>query len=366
MKLQSVRGMNDVLEPQIFLWQAIESRIHDLYRQFGYVEIRTPIVEPTALFKRGVGEETDVVEKEMYTFEDRNGESLSLRPEGTAAVVRSMIEHNYLRENPVSKFYYIAPMFRHERPQKGRYRQFHQYGVELLGSPDASSDAEVIALHSLLYTDLGLKGVELRLSSIGCNDCRPAYRTLLSGLLEKELANLPEDFHKKIHTNPQRVFDLKNEGAKVVASKLPKVLDHLCENCRVHLNGLKNRLKDLGVPFELDPSIVRGLDYYNRTAFEFTSSHLGAQSAAGGGGRYDSLFENIGGKATPAVGYAGGMERLIMLLEDSNPAKRPRPIVYFVGVDEAGLQRCEPLCFELDAKACIARSSMRRNPSKLS
>ncbi len=336
-----------MFEPAIHTWHRIENSIRDLYQAFGYTEIRTPILEPTALFKRSVGDQTDIVEKEMYTFQDGDGESLSLRPEGTAAVVRALIEHNYIRDNPTAKLYYIAPMFRHERPQKGRYRQFHQYGLELIGPQEANADAEIICVHSVLYSEMGLKDVELRLSSVGCSNCRPGYRHHLSEKLLAIKNELPEHFHPKIQTNPQRVFDLKDDRVRKLVDHLPKMLDQLCEGCRDHLGRLQKSLAQFGVKFVLDPNIVRGLDYYNRTAFEFTSAHLGAQSAVGGGGRYDSLFESLGGKPTAAVGYAGGVERLAILLESAHFAEKPRPVVHFIALDEAGLARCETYCFEL-------------------
>ena len=316
MTIQSIRGMNDIASPEIQVWQFIESRIRSVYSRFGYSEIRTPIVELTALFKRGVGSDTDIVEKEMYSFEDRSGDHISLRPEGTAAVVRAVIEHNWLRDNPVSKFYYIGPMFRHERPQKGRYRQFYQYGLEYFGVPTPWADVEVIECQNMLYDELNLKSKSLRLSSVGCAECRGPYKQKLIALLESKIDQVPEDFKPRVHTNPQRIFDHKSESAQKLSSDLPFLLDSLCANCKEHFEGVKKGLSLLNIPFEVDPRIVRGLDYYNRTAFEFTSADLGAQSAIGGGGRYDNLVAQLGGKETPAVGFAGGMERLVLLLGD--------------------------------------------------
>lgn len=345
-KIQSIRGMNDICDPEIHLWQNLEKTIRETYESFGFVEVRTPLLEPANLFQRGVGTDTDIVEKEMYTFQDRNGDWISLRPEGTASVTRALIEHQWMAEQQTVKVYYIGPMFRYERPQKGRYRQFHQYGLEIFGVENAKADAEIIAAQSLLYEKLNLSEPELRLSSVGCQNCRPAYKEILKAELGKRLQDIPEDFHPRIQTNPQRIFDLKNEKVQKFAGQLPKLLDHLCGECKTHFDSLKAHLTDLKVKYVVDPLIVRGLDYYNRTAFEFTSQHLGAQSAVGGGGRYDQLVENIGGKATPGVGYAGGFERLVLLVEQSLKVENRFDAVV-VSADEQGAEAAMKLAMDL-------------------
>lgn len=364
MKVQSVRGMNDIFEPSMMLWHRIEETLRRVYGAFGYGEIRTPIVESTSLFSRGVGSDSDIVEKEMYTFLDRNGDSLSLRPEGTASVARAVIEHGLMNENPTLKLYYLGAMFRHERPQKGRYRQFHQYGIELLGVETPQADTEIMSCHHVLYQELKLKDVELRLSSIGCDVCRPKYKALLTAKLIPLESQLPADFQKKIHTNPQRIFDHKDEKIKELASSLPLILDHLCSECQTHFEKVQTGLTNLNVPFTVDPKIVRGIDYYYRTAFEFTSNHLGAQSAVGGGGRYDKLFEELGGKPTPGVGYAGGLERLVMLLEAQDLKLSERVDFFFVCPDEGGFLKAQSICHELRIRSVRADMELQTKSMK--
>jgi histidyl-tRNA synthetase len=316
MKLASLRGMNDILPPEIHIWHAIETNLHWICSRFGFEEIRTPLLEQTSLFKRGVGEDTDIVEKEMYSFTDKGGENISLRPEGTASVVRSLVENSWFRANPVTKMYYIGPMYRYERPQKGRFRQFHQFGIELLGVQDPNADVEVIALMDMLLQMFKLTGIELQLSSIGCDNCRPAYKKLLIRELEKIKSELPPDFLNRIYTNPQRVFDLKDEKVQGLITDFPVLMDHLCEECKTHFEGVKDGLNRLKIPYTINPKIVRGLDYYSRTAFEFVSNDLGAQSTVCGGGRYDKLVEEFGGPPTPAVGFGMGLERLVLILKE--------------------------------------------------
>lgn len=348
MKIQSVRGMNDIFQPEITLWHKIESDIRDACRVFGFSEIRTPILEPTELFKRGVGSDTDIVEKEMYTFADRNGDSLTLRPEGTASVVRAIVEHGLLGENPTLKLYYMGPMFRHERPQKGRYRQFYQFGVELVGPDHPFADVEVLALQHLLLKKLGVdKFVELRISSVGCEQCRPAYKEKLISLLESKKSELPEDVQKRIHTNPQRIFDHKDEKVQKIAATLPVMVDSICESCRKHLNGVEEGLKAYKIPYTLDPKIVRGLDYYTQTAFEFVTDKLGAQSTVCGGGRYNKLIAELGGPESPAVGFGMGIERLSLLVQQLGAVEVDSCDVAFVYPDEKGLPVAFQLCQEL-------------------
>jgi histidyl-tRNA synthetase len=269
MKLTSLRGMNDILPPEIHIWHAVETNLHWICSRFGFEEIRTPVLEQTALFKRGVGEDTDIVEKEMYSFTDKGGENISLRPEGTASVVRSLVENSWFRANPVTKVFYMGPMYRYERPQKGRFRQFHQFGVELLGVAEPTADVEVIAMMDMLLQMFKLQNVELHLNSVGCEKCRPSYKKLLIEKLETIQSQLPEEFVPRIHTNPQRVFDLKDEKTKELVKDFPKMIDHLCEDCKAHFEGVQTGLKNLKIPFVINPKIVRGLDYYTKTAFEF-------------------------------------------------------------------------------------------------
>lgn len=306
--------MNDILPPEIHIWHAVETNLHWICSRFGFEEIRTPVLEQTALFKRGVGEDTDIVEKEMYSFTDKGGENISLRPEGTASVVRSLVENSWFRANPVTKVFYMGPMYRYERPQKGRFRQFHQFGVELLGVSEPTADVEVIALMDMLLQMFKLQNVELHLNSVGCDKCRPSYKKLLIEKLEAIKSLLPEEFVPRIQTNPQRVFDLKDEKTKELVKDFPKMIDHLCQECKIHFEGVQSGLKTLKIPFVINPKIVRGLDYYTKTAFEFLSSDLGAQSTVCGGGRYDKMVEEFGGPATPAVGFGMGLERLVLIL----------------------------------------------------
>lgn len=307
--------MNDILPPEIHIWHKLEESLRNICARFGFEEIRTPLLEQTALFKRGVGEDTDIVEKEMYSFTDKGGENVSLRPEGTASVVRSLVENSWFRANPVTKLFYIGPMYRYERPQKGRFRQFNQFGIELLGVQDANADVEVMALMDMLLKEFKLEKVELRINSIGCEKCRPAYKTILIKELEKIKDQLPQDFLPRIQTNPQRVFDLKDERAQKLTENLPVLMDHLCEECKTHFAQVKEGLTALKIPYIVNTKIVRGLDYYTKTAFEFVSSDLGSQSTVCGGGRYDKLVEQFGGPATPAVGFGMGLERFVLILQ---------------------------------------------------
>lgn len=318
MKFSSLRGMNDVLPPEIHIWNKAEDKLRDLCTRFGFEEIRTPLLEQTALFQRGVGQDTDIVEKEMYSFVDKGGDHVSLRPEGTASVVRSLVEQSWFRAHPVSKFFYMGPMFRYERPQKGRFRQFHQFGIELLGVQEATADVEVISFMDLALKEFGLERVELQLSSVGCQSCRPAYKKILQSELEKIKDQLPQEFLPRIQTNPQRVFDLKDEKAQKATTHLPVLLDHLCQDCKNHFEQVQEGLKQLNIEFVINPRIVRGLDYYNKTAFEFISSDLGSQSTVCGGGRYDKLVEEFGGPVVPAVGFGMGLERFVLILQAKN------------------------------------------------
>ena len=315
-KINAVKGMNDVLPGESAKWEWLESVVRKLMASYAYRNIRTPIVEPTALFVRGLGEVTDIVEKEMYSFEDRlNGEALTLRPESTAGVVRAVVEHNMLYEGG-KRLYYMGPMFRHERPQRGRYRQFHQIGAEVLGFQGPEIDAEVILLAHDLWKAIGLQNVRLELNSLGQPPERLAHRAALIAHFEKHQDVLDEDAKRRLYTNPLRILDTKNPAMKDVVEAAPKLLDFLGEVSLAHLNSVKQILDANGVSYTLNPRLVRGMDYYNLTVFEFITDQLGSQGTVCGGGRYDYLIEQVGGKPAPAVGWALGVERVLALLEE--------------------------------------------------
>ncbi|WP_017223278.1 histidine--tRNA ligase [Moritella dasanensis] len=313
--IQAIRGMNDCLPEQTPVWQKVESVLRDTVAAYGYSEIRMPIVESTHLFKRAIGEVTDVVEKEMYTFEDRNGDSLTLRPEGTASTVRAGIQ-NGLLYNQERRMWYIGPMFRHERPQKGRYRQFHQFGVEIFGLKGADTDAEVILLTARLWKLLGIdQHVTLQLNSLGSSEERIAHKEALIAFLEGFKDELDEESQRRMYTNPLRVLDSKNPSVQALLADAPSLTDYYGEETKAHFSGLCKILDIAGVKYQVNDRLVRGLDYYNYTVFEWVTESLGAQGTVCGGGRYDGLVEQLGGKATPAVGFALGIERLVLLLE---------------------------------------------------
>ncbi|MGL6175551.1 MAG: histidine--tRNA ligase [Vibrionaceae bacterium] len=313
--IQAIRGMNDYLPTQTPLWQKVEASIASTLIRYGYSEIRMPIVEMTSLFCRAIGEVTDVVEKEMYTFADNNGDSLSLRPEGTASCVRAGIE-NGLLYNQEQRLWYMGPMFRHERPQKGRYRQFHQVGVEVFGLQGPDIDAEMIFITSRLWRELGIdKHVHLLLNSIGSQADRASYRAALVAFLEQHKAQLDEDCLRRLYSNPLRILDSKNPQVQALLVDAPKLSEHLGEEAKAHFARLRQLLDSAGIAYQLNEKLVRGLDYYNHTVFEWVTESLGAQGTICGGGRYDGLVEQLGGKATPAVGFAMGLERLILMLE---------------------------------------------------
>ncbi len=331
MKLQSIRGMNDIAPPESHIWGKIEDAARAVCRAAGYGEIRTPILEPTELFKRGVGEATDIVEKEMYTFDDRNGDSLTLRPEGTAGVVRAVNQHGWAIQQSILKLFYLGPMYRHERPQKGRYRQFYQFGIELLGVQDPLADAEVISVGWDLLKKIGIHDVELRISTLGTDSCRKPYFKKLTALLKENMDLVPEDFKSRIEKNPQRIFDHKDEKAQALAKKLPLLLDELDEESSQHFKRVQEHLHSMEIPFVVDANIVRGLDYYCHTAFEFTTNSLGkTQNALGGGGRYDGLVEMLGGRPTPGVGFAMGLDRLALVLQEASSFGGVRPDLVIV------------------------------------
>ena len=335
-RLQSIRGMEDVLPEASPLWEQLEDACRAVFRQYGYRNIRTPLVEPTALFVRGIGEVTDIVEKEMYVFEDRNGESLALRPEATAGIVRSAIEHNFLYNGPL-RVWTAGPMFRYERPQKGRQRQFHQFDVEALGFEGPDVDAEQIVMLARLWKTLGLKGVELHVNSIGDAADRKAHREKLVAYFERQAAILDEDARRRLHTNPLRILDSKNPAMQAMIEDAPVILDGLGEGARAHFEGLQRLLSAAGLEFRVNPRIVRGLDYYNRTVFEFISPDVGAQSTIAGGGRYDKLFEQLGGKPTPACGFAFGIERVVLAMQAAGAKAGAAPDVFVVHAGESAV-----------------------------
>jgi len=315
-KITAVKGMNDVLPGESAKWEWLEGVVRNLMARYAYRNIRTPIVEPTALFVRGLGEVTDIVEKEMYSFEDRlNGEALTLRPESTAGVVRAVVEHNMLYEGG-KRLYYMGPMFRHERPQRGRYRQFHQIGAEVLGFQGPEIDAEVILLAHDLWLAIGLKNVRLELNSLGQPPERLSHRAALITHFEKHQAVLDEDAKRRLYTNPLRILDTKNPAMKEVVESAPQLMNFLGEASLAHFNALRQILDANGVRYSLNPRLVRGMDYYNLTVFEFITDQLGSQGTVCGGGRYDYLIEQVGGKPAPAVGWALGLERVLALLEE--------------------------------------------------
>jgi histidyl-tRNA synthetase len=335
MKIAGVKGMNDVLPAEVARWQEMEAVAREVFALYGYREVRTPAVEHAQLFARGVGEATDIVNKEMYAFEDKGEELLALRPEGTAGTVRAFIEHGAYVEGP-QKWFYMGPMFRRERPQKGRYRQFHQIGCEAFGVAEPSLDAEQIALLADYFARLGVSA-ELRLNTVGDRECRPADLAELKAYLGGRKSQLCADCNDRLERNPLRVLDCKVESCQPVLDGAPRLLDRLCEGCRDHFEQVKAALDALGVAHRVDPRLVRGLDYYVRTAYEFTSDALGAQSAVAGGGRYDGLVETLGGPPTPGIGFALGQERLAMILEKNGRAAPARtPEVFFVSADAEG------------------------------
>jgi histidyl-tRNA synthetase len=335
MKIVAVKGMNDILPAQVARWQEMERVAREVFALYGYREVRTPIVEPAALFARGVGEATDIVQKEMYEWQDKGEERLALRPEATAGLVRAYIEHGCHVEG-VQKWFLVGPMFRRERPQKGRYRQFHQIDVECFGVAEPGMDVEQIAMLDDYLGRLGVRA-DLKINSVGDPQCRPAYLDDLRAWLRARKDRLCPDCNDRIERNPLRVLDCKVESCQPVLAEAPRLVERLCDACRAHFDAVKGGLDALGVAYRVDPRLVRGLDYYTRTAFEFTSGALGAQSAVAGGGRYDGLVETLGGQPTPGIGFALGEERLALILDAlGREAPEARPAVFFVAADDAG------------------------------
>ncbi|HAP34706.1 MAG TPA: histidine--tRNA ligase [Bacteroidetes bacterium] len=336
MNYRSIKGTKDILPSESSQWQFVEQTMRDVFHRFNYKEIRTPIFESTGLFARSIGELTDIVGKEMYTFEDRSKDSITLRPEGTASVMRSFIQNNLGESQPLTKVYYIGPMFRQERPQAGRLRQFHQFGAEAIGSPTAETDVEIIAMAIEIYKALGITNYSLQINSVGDEECRPRYKEILSTALRTIADKLSFESQKRIDQNPMRVLDSKDENDKLLTASMPLITDYLNEDCANHFERVKSLLTAYGIPFTVNGRLVRGLDYYTKTAFEITSTELGSQDALAGGGRYDLLVKELGGKQTPGVGFAAGIERLMMILEKKGiqPPQR-NPKIFIAAADEA-------------------------------
>ncbi len=328
MEFTAIKGFKDILPREIGYWQTLETEARRLLRLFGFLEIRTPLMEKTEIFSRGIGQDTDIVSKEMYSLKDSKGRSLTLRPEATAAVVRAYIQNRLYEKQPVQKLFSIGPMFRHERPQKGRLRQFHQINVELFGDPGPTSDADIIVLALELFRTLGLKDLALHINSLGCPECRPHFKKQLNRYLEDKEQSLCEDCKRRAKTNPLRVFDCKAPGCRTIMKGAPSIMDSLCSGCEVHFQTLKQYLLSAGITFVPDHHLVRGLDYYTRTTFEIQTERLGAQNAVAGGGRYDDLVKLLGGPAYPAIGFAVGMERVIALLMEQGPCEQQSPDLF--------------------------------------
>jgi histidyl-tRNA synthetase len=332
--IAGIKGMNDILPGEVETWQFLEREAHRIFQLYGFAEIRVPVVEKTELFCRSIGESTDIVEKEMYTFEDRSSNSLTLRPEGTAPVMRAFIENKLHALDPVSKLYYMGPMFRYERPQKGRYRQFHQIGAEAIGVDDPMMDAQVLAMLCHYFEAVGIDKVELHVNSLGCQDCRPQYRQALTAYLDSRLQALCADCQRRYQTNPLRVLDCKVPTCQETTADAPSVLDLLCNGCNDHFNQVQQHLKNLGIAYTINARMVRGLDYYTKTTFEMVTNQLGSQNAVAAGGRYDGLIQELGGPALPGIGFAMGVERLV-LMKGEQRILPPRPDVFLAALGEA-------------------------------
>jgi len=368
MRFKSLKGIHDVLPPDIHIWQHIESISRDVFRSYGYKEIRLPIIEPTELFIRSIGETSDIVEKEMYTFIDKGGRSVTLRPEGTASFVRAYIQHHLYNEPAPQKYYYTGPMFRYERPQAGRYRQFYQIGAEAMGVDDSRIDAETISMVSEILNRIGLGGLRYEITSIGCRRCRPAFRSALRDFLSDKIEDFCADCKRRYNANPLRILDCKVPVCIERREGSPHAIDFLCEGCREHFEGLKKHLSILNIPYTINPELVRGLDYYTRTAFEITTDRLGSQGAVAAGGRYDGLVEEFGGPPTPGLGFAMGVERVVSLLRDRLKLTGPPDLfICFIGDDAserafllAHTLRSRGLWIETGYGDASLRSQMRR------
>lgn len=368
MSISAIKGMNDILPGEIETWQFLEQSAREVFGAYGFSEIRTPIPEKTELFCRSIGETTDIVEKEMYTFDDRSKNSMTLRPEGTAPVMRSFIQHRLYNLDSVSKLYYMGPMFRYERPQKGRYRQFHQIGAEVIGVEDAKIDAQVLSMLYRYSVRIGIKAVSLQINSLGCSECRPAYRQSLLAYLEERLEALCPDCQRRYQSNPLRVLDCKAKGCQEATVDAPAMVDHLCSDCDGHFSQVKKYLEALNIPFEVNPRMVRGLDYYVRTTFELVTDQLGSQNAVAAGGRYDGLVESLGGPALPGIGFAIGLERLVLMKGEQRIAPAV-PQLFIAALGDAAADEAFVLMsrlqaagvrIEMDYQGKSLKSQMRR------
>ncbi len=368
-RYRALKGMKDIMPPDVHIWQEVESKAREVFASYGFLEIRTPIVESTSVFARSIGENTDIVEKEMYTFDDKGGRSITLRPEGTASVVRCYTENHLYNLPSPQKFYYAGPMFRYERPQSGRFRQFYQIGVEAFGSSRPEMDAEVISMLNRLLRGIGLDAPQFQVNSIGCDKCRPAFKEALLEFFAGSLDDLCPDCRRRYSQNPLRILDCKVDRCREIRKGAPRVIDHLCQDCRIHFERLLSLLEMLGIPHKVNPEMVRGLDYYTRTTFEVASENLGAQNAVAAGGRYDRLVKEFGGPETPAIGFAMGMERIVELLKMSVKYDLPAPEVFIAAIGEqAGKEgvriadglREKGIWVEMGEGASSLKSQMRR------
>jgi len=369
-KIISVRGFRDILPDETPKWQRIEEKIREIFFNFGIQEIRIPVLEKTELFKRGIGEATDIVEKEMYTFLDRGNEYLTMRPEATASVIRAYIEHHIYEKDPVAKLFTIGPMFRRERPQKGRFRQFHQINVEFLGQEDPRIDAELMSMLMYLLSEVGLDNLKLEINSLGCDKCRPAFREKIINFLKNREGDLCEDCRRRLVTNPLRIFDCKNESCQKIISGAPVILDFICTQCREHFEKVKGYLEIFHIPFIINTKMVRGLDYYTRTAFEITTQSLGAQNAVTGGGRYDGLVQMLGGPDISGIGFAIGFDRLISMIPDVNGQDAGHPNIFIAALGDKAQEFAFSLCntlrlagirAEMDFSDRSLKSQMKRS-----
>lgn len=371
MRIKTLRGFKDILPDEIAIWQFIEENAKKIFESYGFCEIRPPILEYTEIFTTGLGSTTDVVEKEMYTFEDRDGSSVTLRPEGTAGIVRSFIENSMHLKSPVNKLYYSGPMFRHERPQKGRYRNFYQIGAELFGSYEPQYDAELIVMIWKLFESIGISTLlNIEISTLGDNNCRPNFKNELVNYFNNVKEKLCDECNRRLNLNPLRILDCKNPDCKVLAKDAPSILDLLCSECNDHFNTVKEYLDQLDIPYQINPYIVRGLDYYTRTVFEITTDKLGTQNAVAAGGRYDGLVKQLGGPEQPAVGFAMGIERIVLLLKDSKSDKIEKSadlyIAYFdenhsrFAFETANKLRNKGIVVDIDYNNKSLRSKLKR------
>lgn len=362
-QIKTVKGFNEVLPPESFRWRLVENKFRDLLEGYGFAELRLALLEPTELFARSIGDETDIVEKEMYTFLDRSDRSLTLRPEGTASVVRAFNQYSLGKTSEINKLYYVGPMFRYERPQKGRYRQFHQLGAEVFGETSFYQDAETLVMLAQLFHTLSVEGVILHLNSLGCEACRPAFRDQLKDFLLERQTSLCGDCQRRIQENPLRALDCKNPLCREAVAGAPQINESLCNDCRDHFFGLCGLLDDAGLDYQVNSKLVRGLDYYTRTTFEFLAGDLGAQNAVAAGGRYDRLVEELGGKPTPAFGFAIGFERLMMLAGDKL-APLESPFAALVPLGEEALRRLFSIHVKLNRKALVTTLGFQQKSLK--